>query len=96
MSIITREEVENLLQIKIRNLSFYQEALLHKSAMKQFNACRSNERLEFIGDSVLNMIIAKYLFDKYPNEDEGFLTKARTKLVNGKNLTYLAKKIIHI
>ena len=93
MSAITREEIENLLQIKIRRVGYYQEALIHKSAMKQYNVSRSNERLEFIGDSVLNLIIAKYLYDKYPNEDEGFLTKMRTKLVNGKNLSFLAQKM---
>lgn len=43
----------------------------------------SNERLEFLGDSILNFSIARYLFLRYPNEQEGFLTKVRTKLVNG-------------
>ena len=41
------------------------------------------ERLEFLGDAVVSAI-AKYLFERYPNENEGFLTKMRTKLVNGK------------
>lgn len=43
----------------------------------------SNERLEFLGDAVINLIVAKYLFHRYPDENEGFLTKLRTKLVNG-------------
>lgn len=51
----------------------------------------SNERLEFLGDAVINLTIAKYLFDRYPDENEGFLTKLRTKLVNGIMLAHLAQ-----
>ena len=53
----------------------------------------SNERLEFLGDSILNVVIADYLFERYPEENEGFLTRMRTKLVNGKMLAVLNKKI---
>jgi ribonuclease-3 len=53
----------------------------------------SNERLEFLGDSILNMVIADYLFERYPDENEGFLTRMRTKLVNGKMLAFLSEKI---
>lgn len=49
----------------------------------------SNERLEFLGDAVLNLAIATYLFERYPDENEGFLTKMRTKLVNGNMLGHL-------
>lgn len=51
----------------------------------------SNERLEFLGDAIINMIIAKYLYDRFPDENEGFLTKLRTKLVNGNMLAELCK-----
>jgi ribonuclease III len=51
----------------------------------------SNERLEFLGDAVLNLIVAKYLFTRYEDENEGFLTKLRTKLVNGNSLAIFAK-----
>jgi ribonuclease-3 len=53
----------------------------------------SNERLEFLGDSILNIVVADYLFERYPDENEGFLTRMRTKLVNGKMLAYLSDKI---
>lgn len=53
----------------------------------------SNERLEFFGDSILNLTVADYLFERYPDENEGFLTRMRTKLVNGKMLAFLSKKI---
>ncbi len=53
----------------------------------------SNERLEFLGDSVLSLIIADYLYERYPDSEEGFLTKMRTKLVNGEMLAYLSRTI---
>lgn len=53
----------------------------------------SNERLEFLGDSVINLVVASYLFERYPDENEGFLTKMRTKLVNGIMLAHFGKII---
>jgi dsRNA-specific ribonuclease len=50
---------------------------------------RSNERLEFLGDSVLNMVSAEYIFEKFPNKQEGFMTKLRTKLVRDTQLAHL-------
>lgn len=89
-----RAEIEQrVLNIRIRDLSIYQEALLHKSAVKLYGCERSNERLEFIGDSVLNLIIARYLYDKYPNENEGFMTKLRTRIVSGKCLSEIARNM---
>jgi ribonuclease-3 len=89
----TRDEIEAVLNIRIRTLSLYQEAMLHKSAVKLYKANRSNERLEFIGDSVLNLIIANYLYVKFPDEDEGFMTKLRTRIVSGQCLSNLAKQM---
>jgi dsRNA-specific ribonuclease len=53
----------------------------------------SYERLEFLGDSVLNNVVAAYLFDRYPNEQEGFLTHMRTQIVNGNSLAQLAEQL---
>jgi ribonuclease-3 len=53
----------------------------------------SNERLEFLGDSVLSLVVADYLYDRFPESEEGFLTKIRTRLVNGKMLAVLSEKI---
>jgi ribonuclease III len=53
----------------------------------------SNERLEFLGDSVLNISVASYLYERFPSENEGFLTRMRTKLVNGKMLARLCKYV---
>ena len=54
---------------------------------------QSNERLEFLGDAVLNLIVGNYLYDRYYEENEGFLTKIRTKLVCGNMLAELCSKI---
>lgn len=53
----------------------------------------SNERLEFLGDSVLNLVVAQYLYERFPESEEGFLTKIRTRLVNGQMLAVLSEKI---
>lgn len=53
----------------------------------------SYERLEFLGDAVLGMVIARYLYERYPDQSEGFLSRMRTKIVNGKSLGALSSKI---
>jgi ribonuclease-3 len=69
-----------------------------KSNIKCPNDCLplqdiSYERLEFLGDSLLGMIVASYLYNRFPDQNEGFLSKIRTKIVNGKMLGYLSDKI---
>lgn len=78
---LTYGSVSALLNLRISDLSLYRRAFTHKSFQ---GAC--NERLEFIGDAVLNLVVSEYLFAKFPIEDEGFLTKARIRIVNGKTL----------
>jgi ribonuclease III len=89
-------------QIKLRkilgfypsDLSLYQVALTHKSASYKINGERvNNERLEFLGDAILDAVISDILYKKYPNEREGFLTEMRSKIVNGEKLKELAVKI---
>lgn len=53
----------------------------------------SYERLEFLGDAILGMVVANYLYERFPDQNEGFLSKIRTKIVNGKMLGYLSDKI---
>lgn len=53
----------------------------------------SYERLEFLGDSILSVIVSRYLYERYPDQSEGFLSKIRTKIVNGKMLGFLANKV---
>jgi ribonuclease-3 len=100
---VTREDIQIMIGMKIKNVSYYQRALVHKSiykAVKRYQGdniqeylLQHNERLEFLGDSVLSLIVANFLFHKYPDCDEGFLTRIKTKLVNGTQLAKLAKQI---
>ncbi len=73
------------------NLKLYDLAFVHKSASttdSQGNFV-NNERLEYLGDAILGAIIADFLYNRFPQEDEGFLTKTRSKLVNRTFLTKL-------
>ena len=98
---ITRKDIEKIINMKPIDIVKYKQAFVHKSIVKcaKENECipeymkNSYERYEFLGDSVLSLVVAKYLFNKYPNEHEGYLTKIRTKLVNGKTLSFLAEKL---
>jgi len=65
------------------------EALTHKSYKQPYN----NERLEFLGDAVLDLIVGEYLFDRFPSYNEGHLSKMRASLVNEGGFTLLAKHI---
>lgn len=77
------------------NLSLYRLAMKHSSAA--YTSTRglkeSNERLEYLGDSILGMIVAEFLFTRFPFKEEGFLTEIRSKIVNRESLNEVSKKI---
>jgi len=74
------------------NLQLFREALTHKSISNNTGES-SNERLEFLGDAILDAVIAEYLFTKFPNEDEGYLTKLKSKVVSRQSLSGIAQSI---
>jgi ribonuclease III len=80
---------------KPKNIGLYTQAFSHKSvAKKNTRGLKlSNERLEFLGDSVISTIVSEYLFENFPNEDEGYLTQMRSKIVSRKSLNSLGEKI---
>ncbi len=83
--------LKDLLGFYPQNLKLYDLAFVHKSAStfdSQGNYV-NNERLEYLGDAILGAIIADFLYNRFPQEDEGFLTKTRSKLVNRTFLTNL-------
>jgi len=82
-------ELEKCLDYQFKNKDLILEALTHKSYKKPYN----NERLEFLGDAVLNLIVGEYLFKKFPHSNEGDLSKIRASLVNETGFTRLANKI---
>lgn len=76
------------------NLPLYRQALRHVSAVTEEQPdLPDNERLEFLGDAVLDAIIGDLLFSTYPDQGEGFLTRMRSKLVSRTQLNLLAKRI---
>ena len=92
VTFVTKPQIEQLVGTKIKNLDLYKKAFTHKSALKEYEQLNESfETLEFIGDSVLGFVITKFLFDQYESKQEGFLTKARTKLVRGETLANIAK-----
>lgn len=89
---LSRDTVNALVGTKIKSMELYQRAFTHKSALKRYSGLTgSYETLEFMGDSVLGFIITKHLFDLHEKEQEGFLTKARTKMVRGKTLCEISQ-----
>jgi ribonuclease-3 len=87
------KELERKLKINFKNKELLQRALTHKSYAHMYGIKKDNERLEFLGDSVLNLVIAEYLCHRYPAYDEGKLTKLKSSLVNRKSLLLWAKKL---
>ena len=76
------KELQNQLNYKFKNLELLELALTHKS----FSNSNNNERLEYLGDSILNSIISQYLFKRFTNEKEGLLTRMRAYLVKAETL----------
>ena len=89
---LTREALEGVLRFSVLDFDKYRSVFTHKSAVRE-TGVQSYERYEYIGDAVINFVVAKYLYDRFPHADEGFLTRVRTKLVSGKFLAGLAEKL---
>lgn len=76
-----------------KNIALFKVALTHKSYSNDKEHLESNERLEFLGDSIIDAIVANLLFDKFPNEDEGYLTKLKSKIVSRKSLSEIGNNL---
>lgn len=87
--------LKNILGFYPDNISLYKLAFRHSSAAKNIKkgVKDSNERLEFLGDSVIGTVVADYLFKKFPYKDEGFLTKMRSKMVSRAKHNQIAMKL---
>ncbi len=87
-------ELTQELGVKFKRLETLNTALTHKSYAKEFEPpLKHNERLEFLGDAVLGLAAATYLFEHFPNLKEGELTKTRSGIVRQSTLTRVAKEI---
>lgn len=87
--------IKNIFGYVPKNIFYYELALTHKSASIYHNKDYSinNERLEFLGDAILNAVISEYLFHEYINQNEGFLTNLRSKIVSRHTLNEIAIKL---
>ncbi len=102
---ISRSDIQNIIGMRPKNIDLYRRAFVHKSLQKHVKNSEllnlnvqeymkeSFERLEFVGDAVLNLVVANMLYGLYPDKDEGFLTRVRTKIVRGTNCCKLSKKL---
>ena len=89
------KELENAIGYRFRNLTLLQNALTHSSYANErwHDSLKSNERLEFLGDSVLGMVVAEYLYLNFPDRPEGELTRMRADMVCETSLAAIADKI---
>ena len=86
---IDLNKLEKIINLKFKNQKILKQSLTHKS----FNTLESNEKLEFLGDRVLGLVISKKLLEKFPKEKEGSIDKKLASLVNKKKCLEIAKSI---
>ncbi|MBN1494830.1 ribonuclease III [Candidatus Peregrinibacteria bacterium] len=88
------ENLEKLLGFAFKNKDLLDLAFVHKSFINEYrDKNESNERLEFLGDAVLELAVTEYLYKTYPHNPEGVLTNWRSALVQGKNLALIANEL---
>ncbi len=86
--------IKNIFGFYPENIFLYKLAFTHKSQAETYNGVKiSNERLEFLGDTVLSTVVADYLFRIFPLKDEGFLTEMRSRIVSRVQLNKLSLKL---
>lgn len=87
-------ELAERLGLKFNDLSLLSQALIHSSYVhEQPSAGLSNERLEFLGDSVISLIVSDALWQRYPDDDEGSLTTRRAEIVSARGLARVAQRL---
>jgi ribonuclease-3 len=100
---ITQDTIERILRAygwrgQLTKPEIFKQACVHKSYVNRpeewaEQAATTNEEMEFVGDSILGNIVALYVYDRYPGEGEGFMTKLKTRIVNNKTLGEMARKM---
>lgn len=87
------EQLQEKLEVKFNDPALLHQALLHRSYLNESSEPESNERLEFLGDAVLEFIVSKELFTSYPDLQEGELTSLRANLVNTDSLARASREL---
>lgn len=90
---VSRETIEQLAGGPVDNLSLYRRALTHRSLLREHSnhSLQSNERLEFLGDAYLDLAIGEVLYHRFPDKNEGYLTRLRARLVSTAALARYAR-----
>jgi ribonuclease-3 len=89
---ITEAALERMLGFKTHNFERFKTCFIHEDVAAAVGM-QSYDRFEFLGDSVINMVVAKFLYDRFRDEQEGFLTKSRSKLVCTKSLALMSANL---
>lgn len=84
--------IYNRFGYRIKNIAYFEQAVTHKSHTNG-NHLESNERLEFLGDAIIDAVVAEFLYQRFPTENEGHLTKIKSKLVSRKTLSEIAEEM---
>lgn len=89
------DNLEEKIKIRIKDKDLLKTAFIHRSYLNEHpeEKLPSNERLEFLGDAVLGLIISKYLYENYPQNPEGDLTNFRSSIVNSRSLAQVATSL---
>src|SRR6056300_697370 len=87
------KSLQNNLGYEFKNIELLEKALTHKSFSNEKPEHESNERLEFLGDAVLELSVTDHLFTEFPDKNEGVLTSLRSALVRGKQIALVLKNL---
>lgn len=92
---VPRATLESLVGQSVDDRSLYQRALTHRSLLRRYpnRAIRSNERLEFLGDALLDLLVGEVLYTRFPERDEGDLSRLRARLVSEAPLARYARRM---
>lgn len=86
-------KISTILGEDVSQIRWYEEAFLVPHSGNRSSSSKNYERLEFLGDAILGSIISCYLFERYPEKNEGFLTQMKSKIVNRKNLNKVGENL---
>ncbi len=92
---VSRATVEQLVGRPVDDLIHYRRALTHRSLLRVYpnHEFQSNERLEFLGDALLDVFVGEVLYERFPEKDEGALTRLRARLVSERPLAFYARRL---
>lgn len=91
--LILRNFILKRFNYRPKNLLLFKAAVTHKSISNTKKLVESNERLEFLGDSILDAAVAEYIYKKFPTHDEGYLTQIKAKIVSRKTLSIIGEEM---